>query len=456
MKTIENKSFRISDFLSMSYEDFLGHLTSIHSEAHVSLASPQVSAWKKEYDDLKRVLEGKQGRVLFEYSIPNLPNAIDVVLLLAGKIFVLEYKENSDSYCPQDVRQVNGYALRLKYFHSRSNDNWIIPILVASKAPQEDLNLVRSEDDMVCSPIKCNSHNLAEAIDLALSHLPGKPDTLWEDSWEKGIYKASPTIIDAARNVWKNNNVSGFKQGESSEETRLKAEDYIINTVVEETKRRKGKSICFVTGVPGAGKTLVGLNISARLQDVGASLLSGNGPLVAVLSAALKIDLEKNKKHLVRPKDELSVDSVIRGAYGYKKEIFEKRLDYTPGEGSVSLKDGAEKSEQHVLIFDEAQRAWDKNKLISPGQSGRKVWQEEAFPFSEPGLLLWDMNQRDWGVFVCLVGGGQEINTGEAGICEWFRSIKSDSCFSEWQVYISDQLCGQDYNSKSGDGETLE
>ena len=185
-------------------------------------------------------------------------------------------------------------------------------------------------------------------------------------------------------------------------------------------------------------------------------MLSGNGPLVSVLTAALKRDLNKYKKQLKTATNEISVESIIRGAYGYKKEIFEKRLDYHVGEGTVSLKDNAELSSQHVLIFDEAQRAWNKAKMIRPGQSGKKYWQEENFPFSEPGLLLWDMNQCDWGVFVCLVGGGQEIHTGEAGICEWLRTLEETPELKDWHVYMSDEFKGEVYNSKDGSGKTIE
>ena len=170
----------------------------------------------------------------------------------------------------------------------------------------------------------------------------------------------------------------------------------------------------------------------------------------------IKTGLEKNKKNLVKDRDEISVETVIRDAYGYKKEIFQKRLDYTVGQGTVKLKKDAELSSQHIIIFDEAQRAWNKEKMIRPGQNGRKYWQEEAFPFSEPGLLLWDMNQSDWGVFVCLVGGGQEINTGEAGICEWLRAIKNDESLSGWHIYMSDEFRGTNYDSKTGDGMTLD
>lgn len=443
----------------MSVDTFCGKLAEKHSLNHSDLASNQTKAWEKEYEDLQCILKGKKGRIIFEYSIPSLPKAIDVVILMEGKIFVVEYKANSTSYNTQYVHQTNGYALRLKFFHSRSNDNWIIPILVATDAHCEEFSFRPSEEDMVYETILCNSQNLEDAIRHILETVYYNGTDEWEDGWENGIFKASPTIIDAARNVWRQNNVLGFTIGESEKETRLQAEDYIVNTVVEETRNRRqghNKSICFVTGVPGAGKTLVGLNISVRLQDLGASMLSGNGPLVEVLATALKRDLQKNKKNLAKPKNEISVETIIRDAYGYKKEIFEKRLDYTPHVGTVALKENAEFGSQHVIIFDEAQRAWNKEKMIRPGQNGRKFWQEEAFPFSEPGLLLWDMNQRDWGVFVCLVGGGQEINTGEAGICEWLRAIKNNTDFDGWHIYMSEELRGQEYDSKSDDGMTLD
>ena len=454
-----NVSFPLEEFCRLSKDDLIGKLSSKHTLHHSSLSSTQNEAWSKEYDDLHQLLQDKSGQILFEYNIPGLPKTIDIVLLIYGVIFVIEYKAGSTGYNEQDKRQTSGYALRLKFFHSRSNDNWIVPILVATEAPDAPIELKRSEADMVYEVITCNSFNLKTVLDTVLVEIGSERNREWEAYWETGVFKASPTIIDAARNVWRSNNVVGFTKGEAEKETRLLAEDYIVNTVVKETKQRNnghGKSICFVTGVPGAGKTLVGLNVSVALQDVGASMLSGNGPLVAVLTAALKRDLNKYKKQLKNATNEISVESIIRGAYGYKKEIFEKRLDYHIGEGTVSLKDNAELSSQHVLIFDEAQRAWNKAKMIRPGQSGKKYWQEEQFPFSEPGLLLWDMNQCDWGVFVCLVGGGQEIHTGEAGICEWLRTLEETPELKDWHIYMSDEFKGDIYNSKDSSSKTIE
>lgn len=441
----------VSDFLLLREEEFLGYMSLKHRCGHNTQHSLQTIAWSWEFRHLKQVLKGMEGQVIFEYSIPSLPKTIDVVVLAYGIIFVLEYKVNANSYNLADIRQTNGYALRLKYFHSASNDNWIAPVLVATEAPDCDTQLETVDDDMVFQPICANFRNLRKIMNLVVDKVGDSSSKEWEESWEHGVFKASPTIIDAARNVWHYNNVREFTLCESDHASWLEVEDYIANVVVPETKGRpngRNKSIVFVTGSPGSGKTLVGLNISVRLQSEGASMLSGNDPLVEVLTTALKRDLRINKKKLNKPANEISVKTIIRSAYGYKKEIFEKRLGYTPGKGICTFKPDADRGSLHIIIFDEAQRAWDHKKMIQPGQTGRKYWQEESFPFSEPGLLLWDMNQREWGVFVCLVGGGQEINTGEAGICEWLETVKRQ--FPDWHIYISKEFRGPEYDGRDG------
>ncbi len=223
-----NSSFSIGEFLSLSLEDFLGRLTKKHLGHHSNLVSNQKVAWEKEYDDLQSILkdiDGKRGRIIFEYSIPSLPKTIDVVLLLGGIIFVIEYKANSTGENDLAKRQTKGYALRLKFFHSRSNDKWIVPILVSTDAPGKQFELKRSDADMVYEIITCNSANLKTVLDTVLTETEFDGDSTWEDKWETGIFKASPTIIDAARNVWRSNNVVGFTKGEAEKETRLLAED---------------------------------------------------------------------------------------------------------------------------------------------------------------------------------------------------------------------------------------
>lgn len=463
-------SLTISEFLKISKEAFTGMLRNEDN---------QIRTWDHEYDHLRKIftLLKKNGRIIFEYGIPSQNFVIDVVVLMEGKVFVLEYKDgdSATNYSPEDLKQCRNYALRLKYFHSTSNDKWIIPILVEMNAPAEDFVSENSEDIQVWNTIKCNKDNLKDAITKICMICPISCNDSWETTWEKGIYKATPTIIEAACKMWERNNVRGLDSGESDKDTRLDAEDFVMK-IVEQSKEKKKKSIVFVTGVPGAGKTLVGLGLSVRCQEYGASMLSGNDPLVKVLSTALRRDLEKQYKNGMlkeeiakkyehakeqkkqadrdKEKDSISVDAVIRTANAYKREIIESRLNWE--DKTYVLRKGADPGTQHVIIFDEAQRAWTRDKMLKPGRSGKKPWQDKAtWPFSEPGLLLWDMNQRDWGVFVCLVGGGQEINNGEAGIGEWMSALTTKDYLKDWQVYVSQQLLDPEYQRKAADGKSL-
>ncbi len=470
MTSGQHISYKISDFLRITKEEFTGQLRNEDN---------QIRTWDNEYDHLQSVLcsLNEDGRIIFEYGIPSFNLVIDALILMKGKVFVLEYKDGDSAshYASNALAQCRNYALRLKYFHNTSNEKWIIPILIEMNAPNEDFDNGHNDDIFVWNTIKCNRYNLIDAIKEVHKIIPYKGDNTWEDSWEKGIYKATPTIIKAACDMWERNNVRGLDSGESDEDTRLAAEDYVMS-IVRRSKEQKRKSIVFVTGVPGAGKTLIGLGLSVRCQDYGASMLSGNDPLVKVLSTALRRDLDEQykkgtlkdeiakkyehakkqpQKERDKEKDSISVDAVIRTAYAYKREIIENRLNWE--NKSYTLKEGANPGTQHVIIFDEAQRAWTKDKMLIPGQAGKKPWQDkEYWPFSEPGLLLWDMNQRDWGVFVCLVGGGQEINTGEAGIGEWLSALTNDPDLNGWQVYLSDKLFDAEYQRQGSDGKTLE
>lgn len=437
--------------------------------------SQQTRAWENEFFHLKEVLHNKSGRIIFEYGISALSKVIDVVLLMRNVIFILEYKNWSTSYEQSDIDQTNGYALRLKYFHSTSNDKVIIPILVATDA--DNIQYADHQIDNVFDTSCCNAGFLRDMLDKFLCMYGENVDASWEDEWEKGIYKASPTIIKAAENVWNQQNVTGLQQGSgiSSYETRLDAEDFIVD-LIEYNKNENRKSIVFVTGVPGAGKTLVGLNVSIRAQKYGASMLSGNAPLVKVLTEALRRNLDKRyKEKSLKPevlaeyetiknlkkqkekdnfKDKLSVEAILRGVYGYKEEIINNRLNWR--DKSYSFNVEAEKSSQHVVIYDESQRAWTKEKMLVPGQRGKLDWQDkESWPFSEPGILLWDMNQQNWGVFICLVGGGQEIHEGEAGICEWLHTISDSEEFKEWDIYMAKELTEPQYNQKDSYGKSM-
>ena len=426
-------------------------------ENQFDLVDLQRNSWLYEISFLKKMLTRyPQGRVIFEYSIPRLGKRIDVVLLLNGVVFVLEFKVGATEYLRQDIEQVWDYALDLKNFHEASHDLVIVPILVATKAPDSNNTLTFSSyNDKVFEPIVSNADNLANVIADILQKYRCDKDL---STWAISRYMPTPTIIQAASSLYLNHSVEDITKTEASGESLKTTSDFVMN-VIEHSKANNEKSICFVTGVPGAGKTLVGLNIAVRQfekRDL-AVYLSGNQPLVAVLSEALARD-KKRQEEERNPEVRYNitdarreVKSFIQIVHHYrdvtldkiKKPIVNGILEIDPAKVDKHKNDGYSEVE-HVAIFDEAQRAWTKTHLANWLNRKKGI---ANFPMSEPEFLIWSLNLReDWAVVVCLVGGGQEINTGEAGICEWLRAINAD--FPDWNVFISEQLTGREYAEK--------
>lgn len=441
-------SLSIDEFVAIkSISDFTGLL---HEN------TKQTDAWEEEFITLQTALKGYEGTIIFEYGIPGLQRVIDVVLLIGQTVFVLEFKAGADKHTTSDLNQVMGYALRLKYFHSESNMRVIVPILIATenKGSFDPSALDKLDSEDMYKPICCNSGTLRDVLKyftVLNSNLSTDPS--WQDKWAQGVYNPSPSIIEAVIAAWDKQNVAGLSKNDVDEEGKanhLKAESDILN-IIESTKASKKKSIIFVTGVPGAGKTLVGLNTSIQAQSYGASMLSGNGPLVEVLTEALKRNVKQHKSSDL--KSELAVESIIRQVYTYKNEIID-RLDYTSD--PYKMKPDATLSCQHVIIYDEAQRAWSRDKMIShTSRAGKKDWQNQNWKFSEPEILMWDLAQLDWGVMVCLIGGGQEINKGEAGINEWLRALKDNDIFKDWNIYMAPELTSPEYNTLKLNGGSI-
>ena len=426
----------------------------------------QKDSWAHEIATLQSSLDGLDGEIFFEYSIPRLGKRADVILLIKDVVIVLEYKVGEKSYERPDLEQVWDYALDLKYFHQKSHELWIVPILVATAASERSHVFQPSKyDDKVLEPVCSNDSTLRPIIDQLLELL-AKSET--PKGWGMSPYNPTPTIVQAATTLYRRKNLENKSIADitnhTSEDRTEKATEAVLR-IVEESKRKGQKSICFITGVPGAGKTLVGLDIAINLFEENenkkaeenrslAVYLSGNGPLVKVLREALARDaVEQEKKKNPKTKynktrAHKAVDSFIMDVYHHRDYVLQMvKKPILPDahtlsvDSSVAVNDGSEWLTEHVDIFDEAQRSWTYEQLRNWLSRKKGI---QNFPMSEPEFLTWGLDKKkDWAVIVCLVGGGQEINTGEAGISTWLSAIHD--AFDNWHVYYPANLREKEY-----------
>ena len=416
----------LEQFLSESSDAIIGRLVQLGGH---SVLSTQVSAWREQIVLLKAALQGLPGSIVFEFAIPRMGRRIDVVLLIGPVVFVVEFKIGSAVFDRTAIEQVWDYALDLKNFHLASHQAPIAPILVASEATYSHPSNFKVDADGVYRPITAQTSRFREIIGSVLSRSDGAEiDT---QTWLSSPYRPTPTIIEAARALYAHHSVEAIARHDAGAEN-LRVTSRRVESIVEDAKRRTRKVICFVTGVPGAGKTLVGLNVATRRQEADASAhavyLSGNGPLVAVLREALtrdEVERQKSQKQRVR-----------KGAVGESVKAFIQNVHHFRDDAIAHS--GA--PSEHVAIFDEAQRAWTLRKTASFMKRKKGI---ADFSKSEPEFLVGTMDRHDWAVVVCLVGGGQEINDGEAGIDAWLEAVNSR--FPKWDMYISSRLTDSEY-----------
>lgn len=399
----------------------------------------QIGAWMHQIEFLQGVLQGYQGKIYFEYSIPRMGRRIDVVLVTGSVVFVLEFKVGAHSFGNYAADQVWDYALDLKNFHETSHDVTIAPILIASQSTVAPFVVAATpQNDKLLCPILINGSQLKEVIDQVLQF--SAESTINPLAWEQGGYNPTPTIIEAALALYRGHSVKEISRSDAGAKN-LHETTEAISDVITVAREKSHKAICFVTGVPGAGKTLIGLNIATKHlhkdEDSLSVFLSGNGPLVTILQEALARDLVARKKvsgSRVSKKEALSeVKAFVQNVHHYRDYAL---IDDRP-------------PADHVALFDEAQRAWDHQQTMN--FMARKK-NRPNFKMSEPEFLISCLDRHpDWGVIVCLVGGGQEINTGEAGIGEWIKSLKRS--FPEWHIYISSRLTDSEYDAGAVLGE---
>lgn len=421
---------KVEQFIRTPEEEVLGQLTNQHKFRQ--LEQQQINAWRYQIKELQQVLAAfPDATLLLEFEIPRIGKRVDAVLILNGSILVLEYKVGAKSYDVASIDQACDYALDLKNFHKASHHLNIIPILVATDAPNKHL-VVDLDADGVSKPILANSGNLTEAINLVSFALP--KNNLNPDDWVNSTYHPTPTIVEAAQALYKGHRVEEISRSDAGAINLTKTCSH-VSKVIDDAKANNKKVICLITGAPGAGKSLAGLNIATErmryLDNEHAVFLSGNGPLVAVLRAALVQDQLSNNDDL--PKAE----KISKKEAEQKASAFIQNIHHFRDDNLATDQAPVEK----VVIFDEAQRAWNKDQASKFMK--RKRGQDD-FSMSEPDFLLSVMNRHeDWCVVVCLIGGGQEINTGEAGITEWISALKEN--YQDWDIHLSDEIFKSDY-----------
>lgn len=413
----------IQEFCAADPSAVLGTLVQYHGFA---LEQQQRGAWQAQISLLKSALMGiERGYILFEFAIPRMGKRADVVLLIADMVFVLEFKVGARNVERGAIEQVHDYALDLKNFHKGSHGLPIIPVVVATAAQAREQQEIRYAADGIAEPIQVQTEQLGSLISQCTAGRPGKPIDVTE--WLRSGYQPTPTIVDAARALYQSHAVEEIARSDASAQN-LSLTGDCIAAIIDRSKAEKRKAICFVTGVPGAGKTLAGLNIATKRaqehSDEHAVFLSGNGPLVTVLREALARD-EAARENTPKPHAHRKVASFVQNIHHFRDEALKQ-----PGA-----------PHEKVAVFDEAQRAWTRDQASKFMQTKRR---HLGFEMSEPEFLISVMDRHeDWCVVVCLIGGGQEINTGEAGLGEWLAALEHR--FQHWDIHISDRLDDGDY-----------
>ncbi|MBX3292956.1 MAG: DUF2075 domain-containing protein [Acidobacteria bacterium] len=412
-------------FLDENQETILGILLSRVGNQNLRINAR--NAWQAQIPFLKTALRSlDKGFLYFEFAIPRMGKRADNVLIIGDSVYVIEFKVGAAAYTPY-IEQVVDYALDLKNFHEGSHSIKIFPILVCTNAPDQ-LNQLDAYPDKVFKPLLANASNLESVFHLPLSLESSEP--IKPSEWENSPYRPTPTIIEAAQALYNKNSVDAITR-HSAGAKNLSETSSCVESAISYSRTSQSKVICFVTGVPGAGKTLAGLNIATKYLETGhdrSVFLSGNGPLVDVLRESLARDkVSRAQIEGIR----VTLSDARRETTSFVQNIHHWRDYYIAHPNEVP--DG-------VVVFDEAQRAWTKDKLTDFMSRKRGT---PNFNKSEPEFLIDVMNRRSHdAAIVCLIGGGQEIGSGEAGLGEWIKALRD--FHSDWRIYVSDQIVSQD------------
>lgn len=437
----------IEDFVTHKYPgDIVEFLTESDESSDEYELHLQKNAWVNQIKILQNYLKDKKGYIIFEYVLSRVNMRIDVVLLMDDVVYSLEFKNNETEFLPSDIDQADGYGYALKNFYEANKDKYVVPILIATKAPDSECS--EGADlgiDKLFTLFKANTNKMEQYIDLIRNKYGSEIITSEKEfeDWIKSPFKPNPTIIQSARSIYMNNQVDDFFRFDAGEEN-LKVTERTVEEIVKTAKKNKKKIICFVSGVPGAGKTLVGLDLAGKTRnktDSGlpeALFFSGNGPLINVLTAQLGKDARKQnpEKYPSEYKAVMAVKSFIQDLHAFKQDIISTKKKII---------------DENVLIFDEAQRVWDETQLEK--WLTKKGADKKYHGLSEADLLLNVFKEKEWGVIVALVGLGQDIHTGENGLGVWFDSLINKH--AEWDIKLSKEIFEQNADNIKNYAETL-
>jgi hypothetical protein len=398
----------------------LGYSRSGFAQMHTEQALTwwdDLAALRRSLDELHAAHAGAAGwQLLLEFSVPRKERRLDVVLLTGSEIILLECKRGAAT--AEAIRQVEEYALLLHYFHQPSDRQHIVPIVVsASAGAGRRLDRRQSELEFATLPSFWIAPTQVSSWDGLATLLASISDNAAEvdgEAWERGRYSPTPTIIDAALALRSGLKIHEIAHSEAAEHdiSMVTAE---IHAIVSQAQEERSHAICFLTGVPGSGKTLVGLSLAhlSESRTDAIHFMSGNGPLVEVLQELFK--QQAMRDGVPAAQGLMQAKTLIENVHVFAKTYTDEDKERAPS--------------NHVIIFDEAQRAWNLQQNL------RKF----ARNYSEPEMLLKIMERHeDWAVVIALVGGGQEINDGEAGLEEWGQALQNSQ--REWRVFASPEV----------------
>ena len=414
----------VDEFLAQTDQEILARLAiSYANRGYTSQFSDQTLTWERDIKALRRAFEecvlrstrANDWGIILEFSIPRKEMRIDAVLLIGEKIVIIEAKTGRDF--SQARRQIEEYCLLLHYFHQASADRRIVPIIVSPEACTPNLDELNQHELFpqlaiywINKVIQCPWNELSKVL-CAVEN--PNPIQVAVDSWNESPYFPVPSIIEAALALRSGLSIREIAHSEASE-YEIETVRQTIQGYVEKARSERQHAICFLTGVPGSGKTLVGLSLAHSDDNKSSAIhfMSGNGPLVRVL------------QHL------FAQESMKGGADALQARTRAKTLiENVHVFARYHMEDDQRSPSNHAIIFDEAQRAWNRSQHL-------KKFKRD---YSEPEMLLGIMERhRDWAIVVALVGGGQEINDGEAGLEEWGRALSKSK--ENWVIYASPEV----------------